>query len=473
MADEQWVNLEKDAKHEEDGITQERIAAAHVECEFEKANLAGFRVKVYPVGDHAKYSARERTDNANFRVRIAGAATNGADKKIKLDKEIFLTAAGGNEYKIKAKYKKKEIESGKVLKVRRKLYYQLMKMPGCATCDLSGMENLYWDPAKKFYIKLKKKGALAQIEFQKNLTDADKFIKSAGKKFELKGLKPFAFAVAFVRYICKPAVMTIRDQVNLSVPAKICKFSGEQFTVQSDQFLWFGLDDADDAAKAWLVDGRLVFVPAGKTAAQGEQLPFDRDDVAIAGPDYKTYGGKAQIKVRIPPSAVTRNFFTKRAGKLFIELEVKTADNWSNGFAYNQINLAAIADRAVWEDQPLAVQLYTVNHEIGHKIGMVADGTGTAPDSHANLYGENRGVNDRGHQGPHCGNGASWDGTDWSGQPGCVMFGADGVWDTATNSVLSAPSTYCSDCEKIVRKLDLSRSTLVTKGFSISVEEYP
>src|SRR5512143_2749325 len=110
--DEQWVNLPKAGKYVEDGIpSQERLEAAHVECSFEKASQAGFRVRIFPVGDHARYTAAESARNPNFRVRITGKATNDGAKKVRLEKDIFLTAAGGNEYKVQAKYKKKEVES--------------------------------------------------------------------------------------------------------------------------------------------------------------------------------------------------------------------------------------------------------------------------------------------------------------------------------------------------------------------------
>ena len=70
------------------------------------------------------------------------------------------------------------------------------------------------------------------------------------------------------------------------------------------------------------------------------------------------------------------------------------------------------------------------------------------------LYGDNPGVNNKGHQGPHCLNGKKleYSATDntWSGEPLCVMFGSTGTETHRT------PKEYCSECTKLVKKLDLA-----------------
>lgn len=96
---------------------------------------------------------------------------------------------------------------------------------------------------------------------------------------------------------------------------------------------------------------------------------------------------------------------------------------------------------------------------MGHRFGMVAyghrsdiDGHRKLPDGPANFYSDATGVNYGGHRGPHCGKGATYDSaTDWwSGDPKCVMFGANGIGSN------DAPKEYCDECTPIVRKLDLS-----------------
>lgn len=477
---DQWVNLEKNPDFVGDEVkSAKRLGAADFECTFKKASLAGFRVRIIPVGDHAKYSPTETSRNENFCVRVTGTATNQADKTVKLEKDVFLTAAGGNEYKIQAKYKKKVVESGEVLQARRMLFYQVMHMKGVKTGDTSKMEEAYWQESKNYFIKMKKKGPDAEIDYQKTIimgngVSNDAFIKAAGKKFALKGLKPYAFAIAFVNYIAVPGDTTITRDININVPSKISSWAGEgtELKIKLNQFLWCGLVDDDDNNKRWLIGGTLSFVPDGSKPGEEEAIMFDRGDVTVAGPDYRTYGGKAEIKIRLKEGAISRKVFRERKGKWHIELKIKTVDGWINGFAYNGINLLAIANKAVWEDQGESCKAYTINHEVGHKVGMVATGVGRLPEKPPNLYGEKRGVNDQDHMGPHCQKGANWDATKprgkrWSGSPQCVMFGADGIMDGGTYK--PAPAEFCSDCEKAVRKLDLHNKTLVQTGFKVTI----
>ncbi len=483
MADEQWVNLPEDAKYVEDGIASiDRLGPLALKVTFKKASLAGFRVRVFPQGDHATYTPAETGRNQNFRVRIFGFTTNASATSVTLTKDIYLSAAGGNIYKAQAKYKKKVVESGKVVEVRRKLFYQVMQMRGITAGSTAAMESAYWDTGKKFYIKMKQIGGVEPIDHMRTIVmnrsaAHDKFIKAAKAGFKIADRKPYCFAVAFVEYIATPKQQTIRDEVNLTLPSKLGEWtwSGSTMTIQLNQFLWYGLDPDDDKNKAWLVGGRLVFKPDGGGA--NESITFDPKDVEIAGANYRTYGGKAKVKVRIGEGAIDRNTFSSRKGKWIVELDVLTVGGWTNGFAYNGINLLAISDKVIWEDQTAAVQKYTINHEVGHKVGNAVTGVGPVPDNPApaNLYGENRGVNDQDHQGPHCQKGAAWDGTKpagqrWSGAPQCVMFGADGIYD-AGGTLHSAPPEFCSDCEKAVRKLDLQDATLRTTGFQKTLDE--
>ena len=130
--------------------------------------------------------------------------------------------------------------------------------------------------------------------------------------------------------------------------------------------------------------------------------------------------------------------------------------------------LTTCCTKAWFEDKRPQDSNVIWNHELGHRIGMTAHGDkdhsstnseffvkAHLPDSPPKLYGENRGVNDKGHAGPHCENGSlTYDESknEWSGTPGCVLFGATGT------SSASSPLDYCADCTDIVKKLDLSFS---------------
>jgi hypothetical protein len=83
-------------------------------------------------------------------------------------------------------------------------------------------------------------------------------------------------------------------------------------------------------------------------------------------------------------------------------------------------------------------------HELGHTVGMVANGTGKLPDAVATLY-----TSAKGHVGNHCYNGnadgqARYDSATDSANSTCVMYGA-------TNG----KSAFCDNCAPAVRKLDI------------------
>jgi hypothetical protein len=124
-----------------------------------------------------------------------------------------------------------------------------------------------------------------------------------------------------------------------------------------------------------------------------------------------------------------------------------------------------------WEEK-----LKTLNHELGHKLGMVPKGGRhfggryelDAPDK---LYGDvdliydpenpsqdvkdyvKRYDNSKGHRGAHCERGASGEKADgvweWSGEPGCTMFGANAI------EGVSALQKFCEVCAKLVIRQNL------------------
>jgi hypothetical protein len=475
VSEEQWINLPVDDDYVEDSIgSKERLGPARFKVKFKKASLAGFRVKIIPKGgDHEKYSAAERKRNSNFRVRVSASATNNAQKEVVLEKEVFLSAAGGNEYKIQAKYKKTEVESGLLLSSRRKLFYQVMSMTGISAGSTATLEQAFWNPGKKFFIEMRKRGGTPHVKYLPCLDgdNDDDFIRSSAKGYQLKKYKPYAFGVNFVNYIATPEELEIERAVNFTLPSKISQWNAgdQEWTVKLPSNLWYELDPADDAKRRWLKGCELWFEPDAAPGTK-EIVPIAAGDIVPSGAKTGAHGGRKELKVRVPVNDANRNLFTERKGKWKIKLKLLFVRGFSAGFAYNAINLIAIATKAWWNDSTSGAE-YVLNHEIGHKVGMVADGKGKSPDTHAHLYGDKRGVNDQDHQGPHCSNGAAWDaskkrGKRWSGTPKCVMFGATGIGGTR------APPEFCDECAPIVRKLDLSDTRLLQTGFRISMDEY-
>ncbi len=462
MADEeQWVNIKKEAKWVEDEVTAEtRLGHLHFECEFKNAKIANFKVRVFPVGSQVAYTKKEKKRNKNFKLRFEKfPAQNGAGKKIKLQEDVSLPAAGGNRFKVQASYKGTVVESAKTVVARRRLFYQNTAMTGLAHGNVADMESEYWAP-RNYWIKLKQK-ASNTMAMVKSIYNDDgtgngnhvDFLKECKKAWQLQGRMPYAYMLVWVNYIPVGGTKQIDQWVDVNIPSKLWSWGwkGQAFTIDVGEYLFYGLVDAHDTAGHWLESVDVYF---RDHAGVDTRINIPRDRVSpTGGPDF-TYGGHKQVKVDLSAAdlAGVRYRFTKNEGKMFFRLKLRTVKGWVNGFSYNAVNVITVSHKVEWRDQTAPVQQYTLNHEFGHKIGMVADGLGRAPDKPAHHY------TGQSHTGDHCSNGATYNAATgfWSGAPVCVMFGADGAWGGTPPKLNSAPPTYCGACEPAVRKLDIS-----------------
>ncbi len=457
--------------------------------------MSGYKLEIRKAGGAAfeNYEANEKQRNINFKVRgLPGVLTNDGKTEIKCAYDIYLNAAADNEYEIVATHKGKEVTGKFKVKSRKKLFYQVMKMKGCPTTSMAAMEAEFWKPGRKHYIEMKKKGAESTVKFIPCLddTNAGAFIKASAKGYTLKTHKPYAFGMTFVNYSATPESLTITRKANFTLPSRISKWSLSDLSWEVDlgRHLWFELDPKNDKNKRWFRQIILWFEPDDNPAAK-DFVIIKKSMVKPSGSKHGTFGGRKKLTIDFPQGSVNRNFFTKKKGKWKVQMKLVCVRGFSAGFAYTQINLLAICTKAWWKTTDLSGAAQTVVHEVGHKVGMVAHGdkpaTGNTPalvtasgarkavlpNSHANLYGDIRGTNDQDHLGPHCSKGAAWDsskprGQRWSGNPACTMFGSTGIGGN------SSPVGFCSDCSKIVRKLDLSESALKLGGFKVSMDEY-
>lgn len=265
----------------------------------------------------------------------------------------------------------------------------------------------------------------------------------------------------------------ITNRVSIGTPNPLCKWDAQYLYLVGDYHLWYGLDDLHDNQKLFLKSELEVTHTPPKGQPQSISIPKTEIE-----PHNKTatYGGYTDLKVKITPTL--QAFLAKASGTFNFYIAVNIVGGWTLGFRVplgNGIEVLTAARRSNFEDAPPNGLASTWNHEIGHRLGMVAYGNKDyrksnpkfqyrpwTPDAPTTVYGENRGVNNNGHSGPHCSNGATFhapgtvvggkDGK-WTGQPLCVMFGAD---ETDTGG--KAPRNFCPTCKPIVRKLDLSLS---------------
>ena len=470
MAIIQWVNLGKDAEYAKDPDVGsiDRCGQLSVRTKFDKNNVPiVFTVKVSPVGsDNVTYTPAELGPGRNINFKLMkGLSDLAPSTEVILDSDIYLPAAGGNKYKVEAKDANGVVVSSMEIEVRRKLYYQVLTMDDAngaiPAYSLTPMET----HSKQHFIYLQKKSTEQKITYRKTLTmhpggNLSLFGSDVGAAFNISApLKKVGIAAVFSDYIATMGTAVFSQISTIGTPNPQFIISATEILLTGTYFLWHGLDDAEDIAKKWYVDGLLQYADMTKTPPAIQRYAIPRANVDIAGVKRFSHGGYYQIK--ITRDAAMDALLNQAQGMLKIEANVNIASGWTNGFSWSPggTKLITCAKRTQWEDMPSNTKEYTWNHEVGHRFGMVAfgdrsgiSGHNKLPDGPSTLYGENRGVNDKEHAGPHCEKGAVFNATTktWSGTPGCVMFGANG---TAT---AHAPKEYCSECSPIVRKLDLS-----------------
>jgi len=510
----QYVNLPQDAKiAEAAGKDIKRLDFVRIKVTFQKSNMSGFRLVCKCLGGEKfeNYEEDEKDRNINFKVRgLPRVLTNDGKTEVKFNYDLCLNAAGGNEYELEATHKGKTIKTSAKIESRRMLFYQTFVMvepnkgpvPSVST---SKMETEFkGNGDNKYYIEMKKMADKSEVGFVKCKHDRNttEVIKTIAKEYELEDLYPYAFGIAFVNYIATP-----KDHiVNRDVSGLVAGLSptSRNMIVELDKYLWYLLDDDDDWVDMWFKDLKLEFTPAANPEGgpvTPTVLTINKRNVSPEGPKLRTYGGHKKLKIKFSEHRIRTSILNKN-GTWKLKGTIVTVKGYAAGSAFRGINLLLIATKAWWRDSDLSGVPNTIIHEVGHKVGMVAHGDtaigdkiidkalspnsktsaqGWAefnselsrkmklPNSHDKLYGDNRGVNDKGHKGPHCEEGGpSYNAVseEWSGSPGCVMFGATSIGNN------KAPGSFCGKCAKQVRKLDLSGKALKTGGFRVSMENY-
>jgi len=495
MALVQWVNLEKHADYAADSDigSEDRCGALEIKTAFASGSVPlSYKVKVTPSGsDDVTYTTAELGRNKNFKM-TKGATDLGTSAEVVMSDTVKLPAAGGNKYKLEAKDANGKVVKSEEIEAKRKLYYQFMHME-----DTNGKVTPYAltqmeGHCANYHIVLSKAGTDKKIPFHKCVNSG------AGGRFSHVGFaadvraeydltapqKKVGCVTALSNYVAsfksttKTLTHSIGGPANPKISITPSVAAGVATTVgipgkitlsilTGHEFLWYGLDDDDDLAKVWFIDGAASFTPntssASPSAMAGQSIQISRTDVSIGGTKMRTHGGHQVIEVTVNPGSTLDNMISQASGTLDFAFELNRVKGFSGGFSWGGAGFAltTCCTKAWFEDKQPSKSDVIWNHEIGHRMGMVAFGdkpnatypNPKLPDAPPHLYGEKRGVNDKGHQGPHCEEGAvTYNATTkrWSGTPGCVLFGATGT------SAASSPLTYCSDCEPVVRKLDLS-----------------
>lgn len=433
----QFVNLPTDAKwvDDENGVkSKDRLGyKPRFKVKFTIPGAHNFKAKLLPEDDNVVYTDDEKGRNDKFKfMEEEKSYTTDADGTKIIDGDFFLPVAGNSKFRLVVEDEENNPpkKSG-TIETRRLVYGVIIKMKDMEVPSISTTVSEF----KKHGIDLV---LLSTVEIERmqniGLDDSDTYkqkCKDAFNGSDGKAKAPHAISIGFTEHLAvknENVVLTKtgkevgkdKPRVEFDVIARGLR-DGDGLEKRS---LWKNLVTGED----WFVSG--TYTPDGKTTTK----PVTKAMCSLV----HDYGSKYKISVDVSELP---------AGTGTLELKVNVVDRMRGGLSFGGGNLVCICTKAWWRKKSATSMNSVAIHEIGHKVGMVSDGTGKLPDKVATHY------KDKGHVGDHCYFDLGVLDT-YSGVSGneCVMYGSVGS---------SPPTAFCENCAPAVKKVDL------TEGWSV------
>ncbi len=344
---------------------------------------------------------------------------------------LKVSQAGGNEYEIEAKTLDGTKKKGAAkIKTDRLVYYKEYKMDSPKVKEASSLGK-FKDAFEKGKITLESIGKTKMTHIPNIGTDTSAFVTELRDAFDGSDApqkEPFVIAIAYTDHLAvkRENKMLSSSVVNVGPgkPAVRIQVKGDGLTnpAVKTRSLWMNLVPGE----SWLVDAEFHPQGGGATTdlkAKCKAVPVGADNCSTVEVDVSS----------LP------------AGSGVVKVTVNWVDRMRGGLALGNNNAALVCTRAWWRDKPNDEQVHVMIHEVGHKVQMVADGTGIRPDKVKTHYDSSKG-----HVGDHCYKGnadgqARYDAPTDAANAQCVMYGS-------TNPNLE----FCGNCTPAVRKVDLS-----------------
>jgi hypothetical protein len=411
-------------------------AKVRLKVYFNKPGTHRFTVKCEPLDGNAKYTPGELGRNSRFgyqKERNSYITASDGSLVLPLD-NFYVGAAGKDKYVFRATDAGGTTVSTGILEVHRLIYYVELKMRSLTTCatSLASVERTY----AKHNIRLEKLPAVEMAHLH-NLGEGDEqaFLanaKSAYSKSLAVGKQPQVIAIAYTSHLAvkmtdlvvpKPSVTVgpgsspVEVVISRYVPSHV---------FPEFHYLWQGIVPGE----SWFVSAS--FLKDGGKPADAIRIPLGKCTPVPDG-----HPQKSKI-VRVDVSGLPRGTGT-------IELVVNVVQRMRGGLSFSGGNLICVCTKAWWKNTDAKMQNDVIAHELGHKLGMVSDGTGKLPDKIVSLYDDNKG-----HRGNHCFYGLSANQKRYGSSSD--LFGSKCVMYGETNS----KSDFCVNCAPAVLKVDLT-----------------
>jgi hypothetical protein len=476
-----YVNLYKKSIFVERGIvSQDRMGAVQFKAKFKKAEPAmPIRFRFVQLSETSPYTEAEKTRNSEFKLKEPiGLDVNDTDEIVEATCVGFLPPAGGAVFKAQALAGDKVVDTGDEIETWRRLFFQVFHM---ATITVPPLQPTF-DYYQTLYLELLDvpAGKTTEIPFMENADSTD-LVRLVKPLYQVAEREPWVMALVFAHALPRLIQMNVGSDPGTDKVDLPSRWSGNEtltYDLPDGNFLWFGFNPIHDAANggkgSWLGGD-------AKVSLDGTEVTIPADHITIdPSKTYREGKGFSRLKIALPEAARSKNLLLGRKAKLSMTLYV--ADGFSGGFALSGYNLLTVAATAWWRkgNKTDAEKVQVLNHEFGHKLGMVPKGgrplgKSNELDAPDKLYGDidriygtitpelQPLVNAKGHAGAHCERGVKakkknsrWE---WSGTPACTMFGATSVYESAffgSGKEIPTPQKYCSVCAKLVIRQNLN-----------------
>lgn len=411
--------------------------------------LPGIPVYFRLIGDsnNAKYSnsttdstKRELTRNLNFRDDIAEQGEPWPVVEVTNQKGIAIarlqvSQAGGNKYEVEAKTLDGTKKKGTAkIKTDRLVCFKEFKMNHVDVKPISASVGKYVGEFGKHKITLENLSRvmmthIPNVDMYKNIGDFKVQLESAFDGSNAKIKLPYVIAIAYTDHLAIKRENQLLTKLNALVgpgkPMINIKVETPGNRVGDTSFaprpLWKNLVPGEE----WW--NSCVFTP------EGGGTPID-----IAEAKCVPFGGDEAYWVQVDVT-------TLPAGKGTIDLNVNVVEWMAGGLAFGGTsNVICVCTRAWWKPMPITEQECVLNHEMGHKIQMVADGQSNRPDKVSTHYDSSKG-----HIGNHCFFGCAPGQTIYATVANhaiskCVMYGQ-----------VNKKTEFCTNCAPAIIKVDL------------------
>lgn len=437
-----YVNLPREAKWIDKPRIDNIDRMSHnprIKVRFGAPGQHAFKVKYIPDTNNVAYSATEtaRTDDYKYQREQKSYTTDSDGTKILPLADFFVTA-GKDRFKVEAEDDKSaKVQSG-YLELRRLIYFVELKMKGLTaiTTTLATLINEY-DGHGIDLVAL----SSVEMEHMPNIGTVDEATfktkaRTAYDGSQGPGKQPYVLAIAYTDHLAVK-----NPEKSLPTPTSVPVGPGKSVVEIDVEGPGIRPEDTQvQPRELWknIVPGEGWFVSASYLKDNGVAGVDDIDipeAKCTAVPEDQS-NPDCCYKVSVDVTGLP-------AGTGIVTVKVNWVDRWRGGLAMAG-NGICVCTRAFWKTTPESKQNEAIIHEVGHMVGMVADGTGKKPDKVATFYDDTKG-----HRGPHCYNGnadnqARYDSASDLSNSICVMYGT-----------LNGKSAFCDKCKVAVRKVDL------------------